>query len=501
MWQLAAAIKTRAELLKDKKLNPKSKTLASRPVASKEKAGKKSSKSRKEKTVVAAPKIVEEKKPLTLEDIKKQEKLEDAAENTYASVLSAAGPYWEEIVKNYPKSEFAGPALYELGTLEILKGKYKAAMFTMMKMAVEYPRTPQAPKGLYELGTALLDEGLTKDGTYVLEELVKMYSNDRWAGNAYVALIDNTLEQQYDLEKAKKLAVMGISWINKNAPSLDISKDKPSAPVTTATTDRKYQPQGDILRDAYEVYLRAGLVEYLQENYDLAAKYYTAGQPAIMEEGVQKHYERHKVGLYLVLNACSRKIPVWDPAALEYTNEVKQVTAVKLADLYIHAQRPEKSIEIYEMLLDRKKPLGHLKPRFKGYCLMRLALAYSCDKQPIVLSESIYKQFYRADLKNSPWAPDAIIRLGVLLYNDSQDPKKAMPHYKYVFTKFPDHPEARRALYFYTLNAVQEGNYKLAKASCEYYFKKYNQPEDGWYKHLKRVMREEIPQLAKGNKK
>lgn len=85
------------------------------------------------------------------------------------------------------------------------------------------------------------------------------------------------------------------------------------------------------------------------------------------------------------------------------------------------------------------------------------------------------------------------MRLAVLEYNDTQDPKRSMPHYEHIVKTYPTHPDAERAMYFLALEAVQVGERSLAESSCKAFIQKY--PSSGWRKHIEAVLRDEVPQL------
>ena len=122
-----------------------------------------------------------------------------------------------------------------------------------------------------------------------------------------------------------------------------------------------------------------------------------------------------------------------------------QKLALKLADTYIHCQRADKAEAIYKQVLGGDSLLGRPSKAVEGYCLMQLALAYSNEQVNRNASIDCYRRFYSKEYANLPWAATAILRLGVLEYNSTQDPHCSIRHYQYVIAKYPNHPEAERA--------------------------------------------------------
>ena len=124
---------------------------------------------------------------------------------------------------------------------------------------------------------------------------------------------------------------------------------------------------------------------------------------------------------------------------------------------------------------------------------MQLAAVYSDQRINRAKSIEYYKQFYKKEYAELPWAANAIMRLGVLEYNTTQDARRALPHYQHVLANYPDHPSAERALYFIALAGVRLGDKVLAESSCRAFIEKY--PKSGWRNHVQTVLNEEVPKL------
>ncbi|MCD4825743.1 MAG: hypothetical protein K8S55_14210, partial [Phycisphaerae bacterium] len=237
-----------------------------------------------------------------------------------------------------------------------------------------------------------------------------------------------------------------------------------------------------------------------EEKYDVASKMFEAGGPARPVEGAIANYDMQKIGLYIMKVCCRRKVPAWHVDAVRLAKTDRQKLAIKIADTYLHAQRPEISVDIYERFLAGDPALKPITAAVKGYCLWRLALSYSEQKTKLDVSIEYYKRLYAKKYAGLPWTPDAIMCLGVLIYNITQDPHQSMDHYKYVFMKYPNHREAERALYFYALEAVELKNKSLAEQSCKKFLRRYPQGDSGWRKHIEKVLHNEVPKL-RANKK
>ncbi len=87
------------------------------------------------------------------------------------------------------------------------------------------------------------------------------------------------------------------------------------------------------------------------------------------------------------------------------------------------------------------------------------------------------------------------MRLVVLDYSRAQDPRRAIPQCQYIISKYPNHPDAERAMYFLALMASDAGDKELAESTCREFIKKYPHGDIGWRSHVQRVLKDEVPKL------
>lgn len=218
-----------------------------------------------------------------------------------------------------------------------------------------------------------------------------------------------------------------------------------------------------------------------------------AAGPVHPTEGMWANFDSQKVGLFILKECARRKTPAWRPDAVKEAKTDSQKLAIKLADTYLHGQRPEKAEAIYEQLLAGGPPLGKPSKAVEAYCVMKLALAYSKHGNNHDKCIEYYKRFLKKDYADLPWAASALMRLAVLDYNTTQDPRAAIPRYQYIITKYPQHPDAERAMYFLALAAVRAGEKAVAEATCKEFIEKY--PHSDWKNHVQRVLKDKVPKL------
>jgi outer membrane protein assembly factor BamD (BamD/ComL family) len=97
---------------------------------------------------------------------------------------------------------------------------------------------------------------------------------------------------------------------------------------------------------------------------------------------------------------------------------------------------------------------------------------------------------YDKAYKETPWASEGILYLGILTFNETQDPAKALQHYEYVVHKYPDSPAALRALYFCCLNTQRLGDQVKLVDYCKKFLRKY--PDSEWNAEIKSILSDQI---------
>jgi tetratricopeptide (TPR) repeat protein len=393
-------------------------------------------------------------KSLTKADREKQKEFQAS----WVKARSEALAYWQDVATRYSTSPYAEPALYNASVLQ-----------SQMAETVSGDKSVAA----------------WKDAAAALGKFCDTYPKSFLAGDAHIRQVDIALEQMFDLPLGKQLSAGGVEWAKQVAGA---TNDAPPVRALSLQELAPYVSEPRAVTTAiYRCYLRAGLAAYLTGDYDDAQQMFVAGGAAQPTEGVRGKFSLQSIGLFQFKNAARKKMPVWNEDALKAATTEQQKTAIMLADAYIYAEQPSKAVGIYGRFLAGDPALAPVSPALESYAIMQLALADSRHRATQNEALPLYKSLYDPKYAQFSWTPDGIIRLGVLLYNTTHDPKKAMPHYKYVFTKYPDHPEAERALYLYCLAAIQTGDKQLAKTSTEDFDRKY--PNSGWRSHLADVAR------------
>jgi tetratricopeptide (TPR) repeat protein len=235
----------------------------------------------------------------------------------------------------------------------------------------------------------------------------------------------------------------------------------------------------------YNIHLRAGILAYVQEDYAGAIEHFQSAGPARPTDGMQGNFDPQKAGLHGLLVCSQRKEPAWYPGIADAVKIERDRLLLRLADTYLHAQRPEKAEAIYRRFLASGPKTLQSDPAAESYSRMQLALTLSQDGGNTPQSIELYKSFYRPEQSGYPWAADAILMLGVLIQNTTRSPKEALAHFEYVYTKYPGHPEAERAMYFHCVGASWTEDKDLVRAVSEKFLQKY--PRSQWQKAVQAI--------------
>ncbi len=418
-----------------------------------------------------------------------QERDAKAEKERHAALLKAraeALPYWQDLVKRFPDSPRCEPALYNAGVL-----LYEAA--------------EAAPAGK--------SDQLLKDADALFDRLLEAYPKSPYAGDAFVHRMDFALERKFDMKLAVALADRGITWAKQQKVEVLTAADGSLTKQSVADAAKAIRnasaklpewaepggkPPAELLNDLYNLYLRAGVVAYLQEKYEEAIPFLDAGGPARPIEGMRANFDSQKAGVFILMECARRKTPSSWPDAVNAAKSDSQKLAIKLADIYLHAQRAEKAEPIYDQILAGGVPLGRPNKAVEGYCLFQLALLYSEQGRDRDKSVAYYKKFLTKDYADLPFAADALLRLTVLEYNTNHDARRAIPQCQYIVAKYPAHREAERAMYFLAQMAVDAGDKEVASSACKQFLAKY--PQSGWRSHVEQILKEEVPKLKDKSK-
>ena len=202
------------------------------------------------------------------------------AGKTPVAIASPSLPFWLKLTSAYPASPFVPEALFHSGKLELETGQWRPALESFEKLATDHPASP-------------------------------------WTGDAYVSLVDVKLERLLDLEGAQKHADAAVKWYESQGHGADQGQGGNQTPrlppaaaagvgegrgERTAVADYTSSPFSPtpprpIREIGYDIYLRAGLLEYLQEQFGAAVVFFEKAKPLAPPQNILVVYGKIPTGI------------------------------------------------------------------------------------------------------------------------------------------------------------------------------------------------------------
>ncbi|NBB96368.1 MAG: tetratricopeptide repeat protein, partial [Planctomycetes bacterium] len=419
----------------------------------------------------AKPPAVSKAEPLTT---KQREAAAKAEEERLATLLKAKGealPYWQELMKRYPKSPRVEQAMYNAGVL-------------LCELA------EVAPSGEQGRTAAARAEKAWKDAAFMLNRFCEFYPKSLWAGDAYVRQVSMATGRMFDLDLASTIAQQAVGWAK------DITEGRgslPEAPLLPAwCLVERYPTYASLRPTFYDCYQWAGLVAHLRQQQDQAVAF--CRQADRFDDSLRSRSGGETAMARMIAVVQGARDALTPEELLDALKDDKQKTGILLADLSLMTFDPERAGELYERLLSGGWPFPRPTPEVESYLFLRIGQALEFQRKHDE-AMTYLKRLYDPKYAKYPWTADGIFRIGTWAYNATQDPDDAMKHWEYVFKRNPKHPEAERSLFYYGLTAMRTKEYRKAAEAFTEYLNRY--PDSRW---TKRVETELLPQAQKGIK-
>jgi TolA-binding protein len=356
------------------------------------------------------------------------------------------------------------------------------------QMLKDYPETPRREEALYLSAVILFEVEQWRASADTFEIVLQQYPRSRFLGDVHVKLIDITLEHLFDLAEAHKHAIVANQWLidlgKKSAHAASkqkkSKKDKPLWAVFTTPYEN------DMKRVKYDVYLRAGLVAYLQKKYDQAIKHFEAAKPFEPPRDFEVIVGHIPTGMERVIDAAKNKKQL-TPAEVLVGNQ-KVALMLQLADIYKTAGSWDKAISLCGEVFEA--PAKLVSPQQRSWShFVRAGSYFRIPQCADAIPE--YQAAHKACPK-APWASQALFYMGTTTSSFLQDKEAAANIYKQVVKKYPNSNYAPKASYLVGVCLENLKEWKKAKVAFEDYVKKY--PDSRW---VVEVEREHFRNIAK----
>ncbi len=295
------------------------------------------------------------------------------------------------------------------------------------------------------------------------------------AGGAAVRRIAVALERLMDPEQAGEAARQATGWADAMAAGGISDSGTLREGLAAWRRPTRLPARRSIEQVMYECYARAGLVAYLRGDADLAAELI---RKATRLERSERARIGAETGMERMLSIISGgRAPLTPDELAGNMRNDRQKTALRLADMALATFEPGRAGEHYERLLRGAGNLPRPSPELESYLIFRMGQALKFQDrhdEAMHLVERLYEPRY----SRYRWAADGIFQAGRWTYNSTQDPEAAMPHWRHVYTRYPEHPEAEISLFYYGLSAARTEQYRKAADAFSLYLERY--PDSRW---------------------
>jgi tetratricopeptide (TPR) repeat protein len=402
--------------------------------------------------------------PAPLSDATRQQQ-----KKTLLAARAQALPYWFELSKRYPTSRHMPQALYHAGVLYT-----EAATGGLSRFSSD------------ENGTVPLsvEKALT-----AFEELAKKYPDSPWTGDAHVRLIDVKLEHQFDLPGARNHADAAVAWYER----LDQAK---------AAQARKGigEEQSDALRSVkqlgYDIYVRAGLVEYLLDSgkgdcpspsgaspqglspFPRAAAFFEKAKPFQPERNFVVVQGTIPTGIERLIEAAKSNKSLTPEVVRKGDEKAKLI--LMLADVYLEGQQWQKTLELCELVIHATR--FPMTPDQKSWAHHQRATAiYGIPDCKNAHDDYVLAQ---RTCPNAPWAARSLFEAGCISSSFIADRKQAVNEFVAVVKRYPKSDIADKAGYFVGVTCEWDNQPDRAKLAYNWFLKRHpDSPWTGLVKH------------------
>jgi len=341
-----------------------------------------------------------------------------------------------------------------------------------------YPTSRHVPQALYHAGVLYTETDKTDQAIAAFEELAKKYPDSPWTGDAHVRLIDVKLEHQFDLPGARNHADAAVAWYER----LDQAK---------AAQARKGigEEQSDALRSVkqlgYDIYVRAGLVEYLLEHPERAVGFFEKAKPLQPERNFVVVQGTIPTGIERLIEA-AKSNKVLTPEVVRKGDE-KAKLILMLADVYHEGQQWDRSLDLCNNVLTGVSPRATREQ--KSYaCFKRGRNYYSLGNGMSCNPDAALSDYVAAvrEAPKVPWASKAMFLAANLEWNHKGKPDIAIATWKRLLREYPKSKEVDRSAYFIAVTYEWSNRPEKAIKAYEQFLEKF--PDSYFVKSARRQM-------------
>jgi len=336
------------------------------------------------------------------------------------------------------------------------------------KLAGSYPDSPYAELGMYFSGILHQESEEWADAATAWLRFLKVYPRSPWAGDAIVRLLDICLERTLDFGVAQTYVTEGIRW----------SQVVAQGGLASEYTDTVFRPgdgiaspgPGAIKRALYDIYLRAGLMAYLNKEFEQSGKWFSKANGLGVPRPYQVVHGTLPTGAERLIQLAGRQQAEQLTPNEVYEGEKKFAMVLALGDLYFHAEEWLKARELYLRVYNHR-PRSNTSSAQKAWAAFMMARTHLWKFE--FEEANYYYHVVFEKYPQVPWADRALLYNATMAYSNLRNMDEAIWCLERVKKQFPGGEMAERATYL--IGQLYEWKKQWQKALVAYqeYLKKY----------------------------
>jgi len=376
------------------------------------------------KSDVKPPTVPATAAPKTAAERAKEREREQKARNDRKKELAKdrgeALPHWLQLLRAFPKSRRIEPALYFAGVLYADADKATDALASWTTLVSQFPR-----------------------GGY--------------AGDAYVRLIDLHLELLLDLPSAEKHSQAALEWLTA------VEKENAGPIASSAAKNPGARPLRAV---SYDIYLRQGLVAYLNGNSAGALANFAKALPLQPPRELVVVMGTIPTGVERLVSAAKSGKKLAPEEVFE--GDAKAKLCLQLAGIYYEAEDFERAIGLCNHVLD-KIAKATREQRSWAYFMRGRSL----HGQMLPLDG--LDDFRRAseESQQASWRAKSLFYMANAVFNYERDTPRAITIWQSIVLEYPKAPEAELAEYHIGFALQCTGRLAEARQAYEMFLKNY----------------------------
>ena len=302
-------------------------------------------------------------------------------------------------------------------------------------LPARYPASRYVPQALYHAGILYTETKKPDDALAAFEELATKYADSPWAGDAHVWLIDVKLEQQFDLPGAREHADAAVDWYEH----LDQAKaaQARSAPLSLGVgADEQSDALRSLKQIGYDIYVRAGLVEFLLEHPERAVGFFQKAKPLQPERKFVVVHGTIPTGIERLIEAAKSGKSLTPDIVCKGDQKAKLI--LMLADVYYQGQEWQRSVDLCTRLIKGAAPKASREQ--KSYAYFKRGRSYYCLRGKARDPDAALADYVAAVrvAPKAPWASNAMFLAANIQWNHKHNADAAASVWNRLIHDYPN---------------------------------------------------------------